>query len=109
MSNLVILGVLWDVNSFVSQSGDDKIAEPSEMFRVRESRLKWLDGRSDEFISTEMWDFDFVMMVMNGLRKSFDFINLGEWDNLLSNMNMIHTESCIGLIIREELLIHDRG
>jgi len=40
MSNLVILGVLWDVNSFVSQSGDDKIAEPSEMFRVRESRLK---------------------------------------------------------------------
>jgi len=49
------------------------------------------------------------MMVMNGLRKSFDFINLGEWDNLLSNMNMIHTESCIGLIIREELLIHDRG
>ena len=25
---------------------------------------------------------------MNGLRKSFDFINLGEWDNLLSNMNM---------------------
>lgn len=49
------------------------------------------------------------MMVMNRFRKSFDFINLGEWDNLLSNMNMIHTESSIGLIIREKLLIHDRG
>ena len=79
------------------------------MFRVKKSRLKWLDGRGDEFIGTEMRDFDFVMMVMNGLRKSFDFINLWEWDNLLSNMNMIHTESSIGLIIREELLIHDRG
>ena len=79
------------------------------MFRIRNLRIKRLNGWGYEFIRTKMWDFDFVMMIVNRLWECFDFIDLWEWNNLLSNMNMIHTKSSISLIIREEFFIHNRS
>ncbi len=89
---LVILSKFWNVHTLVSQPRYQNVAVPLKMLR----QLGWWVRRSHfsckPFVWIEMRHFELKKSCIYIFWETFHFINLAQWNQLITQMKMIKTQ-----------------